>query len=50
MDEPDDDSDVTIYAPADEAPSIPGLDSRDDRDDVLDKTGVLRLFEDIRKD
>ena len=50
VDEPDDDSDVTIYAPADEAPSIPGLDSRDDRDDVLDKTGVLRLFEDIRKD
>lgn len=47
--EPEDDADVTIYTPADETPRIPGLE-RDDRDDTLDKTGVLRLFEDTLND
>ena len=48
--EAEDDGDVTIYTPADETPRIPGLEGRDDRDDTLDKTGVLRLFEDTLND
>ena len=39
------DGDVAIYTPAGEAPRIPGLTDGDE-DDTLDKTGVLRLFED----
>lgn len=38
------DEDITIYAPPDEAPSIPGL-GEEDRD-LVEQTGVLRLFDD----
>lgn len=39
------DGDVAIYTPAGESPRIPGLTDGGDTD-TLDKTGVLRLFED----
>lgn len=43
------DEDVPIYTPADQSPRIPGLTDADDTDE-LDRTGVLRLFEDAYKD
>ena len=43
-----DDGDVAIYTPAGQSPRIPGLTDGDQ--DELDKTGVLRLFEDAYRD
>ena len=48
--EPQDDSDVAIYAPHGGTPRIPGLDDAGGGEDALDKTGVLRLFEDMQNE
>lgn len=48
-DDAEPDEDVPIYTPADEAPRIPGLEDGQDTDE-LDKTGVLRLFDDTFRD
>lgn len=43
------DEDVPIYTPADQSPRIPGLTDADNTEE-FDRTGVLRLFEDVYKD
>ena len=43
------DEDVPIYTPADQSPRIPGL-ADSDHTEEFDRTGVLRLFEDVYDD